>query len=241
MECISLLLRDAHWRNFHIRRLVYFFPSFIVVFRICFLILIRIYLLYLCCSKGHRDHISNNRFFTVESPAFNLIINPTVLWDLKILSYFPFSASLYSFVLSPFFILSSFFLFFFYNFRGTFILSFMSTFFNLRIFFPSSYLFFLLEFRSLLIYDYFSFELFCPYFRSIFPHPLHILLSIYLSMLTRTHTHTHTYIYIYIYIYIIKKIHTPVTLGLWIYFHPVMCFWKIKKHEKKLTGLFQIL
>ena len=52
LECISLLPWGAHWRNFHIRRLVYFFPSFLVVFRICFLILIRIYLLYLCCSKG---------------------------------------------------------------------------------------------------------------------------------------------------------------------------------------------
>ena len=41
-----------HWRNFHIHRLVYFFPSFLVVFRICFLILICIYLLYLCCSIG---------------------------------------------------------------------------------------------------------------------------------------------------------------------------------------------
>ena len=29
-----------------------FFPSFLVVFRICFLILIRIYLLYLCCLIG---------------------------------------------------------------------------------------------------------------------------------------------------------------------------------------------
>ena len=52
LECISLQPRGAHWQNFHIRRLVYFFPSFLVVFRICFLILIRIYLLYLCCSKG---------------------------------------------------------------------------------------------------------------------------------------------------------------------------------------------
>ena len=47
-----LLPRGVHWRNFHIRRLVYFFPSVLVVFRICFLILIRIYLLYLCCSIG---------------------------------------------------------------------------------------------------------------------------------------------------------------------------------------------
>ena len=39
LECISLLPRGAHWRNCHIRRLVYFFPSFLVVFRICFLIL----------------------------------------------------------------------------------------------------------------------------------------------------------------------------------------------------------
>ena len=31
---------------------MYFFRSFLVVFRICFLILIRIYLLYLCCSIG---------------------------------------------------------------------------------------------------------------------------------------------------------------------------------------------
>ena len=32
------------------------------------------------------------------------------------------------------------------------------------------------------------------------------------------------YIYIYIYIYIFKKKQKPVTLGLWIYFHPVMSF-----------------
>ena len=31
---------------------MYFFPSSLVVFRICFLILIRVYLLYLSCSKG---------------------------------------------------------------------------------------------------------------------------------------------------------------------------------------------
>ena len=37
--------------KFSYSRLVYFFPSFLV-FRICFLILICIYLLYLCCSKG---------------------------------------------------------------------------------------------------------------------------------------------------------------------------------------------
>ena len=52
LECILLLPQGVHWRNFRIRRLVYFFPSFLVVFRICFLILIRIYLWHLCCLIG---------------------------------------------------------------------------------------------------------------------------------------------------------------------------------------------
>ena len=70
---LGCIFSGAHWRNFHIRRLVYFFPSFLVVFRICFLILIRIYLLYLCCSIGLIGPISNptppTEFFHADTVA----------------------------------------------------------------------------------------------------------------------------------------------------------------------------
>ena len=52
LDYTSLPPRGAHWQNSHIRHLGYVFPSSLVVSRICFLILLHIYLLYLCCSAG---------------------------------------------------------------------------------------------------------------------------------------------------------------------------------------------
>ena len=52
LEYTSLPPWGAHWRNSHIRHLGYVFPSSLVVSGICFLILLHIYLLYLCCSEG---------------------------------------------------------------------------------------------------------------------------------------------------------------------------------------------
>ena len=81
MECILLLPRGVHWRSFHIRRLVYLFPSFLVVFRICFLILIRIYLLYLCCLIGP----SHSVWWVAVRLAFfrrlNRIFAVTIRWS----------------------------------------------------------------------------------------------------------------------------------------------------------------
>ena len=81
LECISLLPRGVHWRNFHIRRLVYFFPSFLVVFRICFLILIRIYLLYLCCSNGPSHSVWWSLFVWVFFRRLSRIFAVTIRWS----------------------------------------------------------------------------------------------------------------------------------------------------------------
>ena len=52
LEYTSLLHRGARWRNSHIRHLGYLFLTSLVVSRICFSILIHIYLLHLCCWEG---------------------------------------------------------------------------------------------------------------------------------------------------------------------------------------------
>ena len=59
-DCVNFWDENYHWLYFDSFILVilpiffflYFFPSFLVVFRICFLILIRIYLWHLCCLIG---------------------------------------------------------------------------------------------------------------------------------------------------------------------------------------------
>ena len=58
-----------------------FFPSFLVVFRICFLILIRIYLLYLCCSIGPSHSVWWSLFVWRFFHRLNRIFAVTIRWS----------------------------------------------------------------------------------------------------------------------------------------------------------------
>ena len=75
--------------------------------------------------------------------------------------------------------------------------------------------------------------------------PLSLSLSLYLSIYRIYIYISHIYIYIYIYIYtFIKKKHKPVTkriINLFPSCYVLCVIEKSKKHEKKLTGLLQIL
>ena len=57
------------------------FSSFLVVFRICFLILIRIYLLYLCCSIGSSHSVWWSLFVWRFFCRLNRIFAVTIQWS----------------------------------------------------------------------------------------------------------------------------------------------------------------